>query len=77
MVILSGGLLAGGNWNNAANAGSQARNANNYRWNTNANIGVRLATRIQGYESNSLAGSLTLFAGLRQRAKYQTESLAG
>ena len=77
MVILSGELLAGGNWNNAANAGSQARNANNYRWNTNSNIGFRGVTRIQVNESNSLAGSLTLFAGLRQRAKYKTESRAG
>lgn len=63
MVIMSNGLIAGGNWSNGANCGSQSRNANNYRWNTNANIGCRFATRIQGYESNSLAGSLTLFPG--------------
>ena len=25
-------LIAGGNWDNAANAGSRSRNANNYRW---------------------------------------------
>ena len=34
-------LIAGGNWSNAANAGSRSRNANNYRWNTNTNIGCR------------------------------------
>lgn len=31
-------LLAGGNWNNGTDCGSRSRNANNYRWNTNANI---------------------------------------
>ena len=36
-------LLAGGNWNNGSNAGSQCRNANNYRWNTNSNIGRHFA----------------------------------
>jgi len=40
---LDEGLLAGGNWNNGTNAGSRARNANNYRWNTNTNIGTRFA----------------------------------
>lgn len=34
-------LLAGGNWNNGTNCGSRYRNANNYRWNTNSNIGAR------------------------------------
>ncbi len=37
-------LLAGGNWNNAAYAGSRCRNANNYRWNTNTNIGSQFAS---------------------------------
>jgi hypothetical protein len=32
-----------GNWNNGVNAGSRAVNANNYPWNVNTNIGVRLA----------------------------------
>jgi retron-type reverse transcriptase len=40
-------LLAGGNWNNGTNCRSRARNANNYRWNTNSNIGARSCTRIQ------------------------------
>ena len=34
-------LLAGMNWNNGANCRSQGQNANNYRWNTNSNIGAR------------------------------------
>ena len=34
-------LIAGSNWNNEANSGSQSRNANNYRWNTNTNISSR------------------------------------
>lgn len=38
LVNLLESLHAGGNWNNGANAGSQCRNANNYRWNTNTNI---------------------------------------
>lgn len=37
-------LLAGGNWNNAANCGSRYRNANNYRWNANTNIGARFVS---------------------------------
>ncbi len=37
-------LIAGGNWNNAANCGSRCRNANNYRWNTNTNIGARFVS---------------------------------
>jgi hypothetical protein len=32
-----------GNWNNGVNAGSRTVNANNYPWNVNTNIGVRLA----------------------------------
>jgi hypothetical protein len=34
-------LLAGGNWNAAANCGSRGRNAANYRWNTDASTGGR------------------------------------
>jgi len=34
-------LIAGGNWDNGVNCGSRGRNANNYRWNTNSNIGCR------------------------------------
>jgi len=37
-------LLAGGNWNNGTNCRSQCRNANNYRWNTNTNIGSQFAS---------------------------------
>jgi len=34
-------MLAGANWSNGANSGSRSRNANNYRWNLNSNIGCR------------------------------------
>jgi len=36
-------LLAGGNWSNAALAGSRSRATNNARWNTNSYIGARFA----------------------------------
>ena len=58
-------LLAGLNWDNAANCGSQSQNANNYRWNTNTNIsaqfladpGIRSTLTPKDYcEANSLAG---------------------
>jgi len=65
-------LHAGGNWTNASNASSQARNANNYRWNVNTNIGAQFATRIQGCkecEPNSLAGLLALFLRFKLRSK--------
>ena len=55
-------LLAGGNWNNAANAGSRSRNANNYRWNTNTNIGARFASDT-GQQKLHLAGSFGLVSG--------------
>jgi hypothetical protein len=35
--------MSSGNWNNGVNAGARAVNANNYPWNVNTNIGVRLA----------------------------------
>ena len=38
-------LLAGGNWNNARNAGPGYRNANNGPTNSNRNIGTRLELR--------------------------------
>jgi len=34
-------LLAGSNWDNGTYCRSRSRNANNYRWNTNTNIGRR------------------------------------
>jgi hypothetical protein len=37
-------LLAGGSWSFGTNCGSRYRNANNYRWNTNSNIGARFAS---------------------------------
>ncbi len=36
-------LLAGGAWNNGVQAGCRTANLNNFPWNVNANIGVRLA----------------------------------
>jgi len=50
-------LLAGANWNNGTNAGSRARNANNYRWNTNSNYGCRFAADT-GLRAKLLAGSV-------------------
>jgi hypothetical protein len=35
--------MSSGNWNNGVIAGARAVNANNYPWNINTNIGVRLA----------------------------------
>ena len=50
-------LLASGNWSNGTDAGSRCRNANNYRWNTNTNIGRR--RRIQELDK-LLAGYIGL-----------------
>ena len=36
-------LIVGGNWNNGANAGVRAANANNSPGNANTNIGFRLS----------------------------------
>ena len=63
-------LIAGGNWNNAANAGSRSRNANNYRWNTNTNIGARFASDT-GQQKLHLAGSFGLVS--RRGAKHTAE----
>jgi len=55
-------LIAGGNWDNGVNAGSRSRNANNYRWNTNSNIGCRFCAdtgEIRG-ENKLLAGRISL-----------------
>jgi hypothetical protein len=41
-------LIAGGNWNNAAYCGSRYRNANNYRWIANTNIGGRFVSDTEG-----------------------------
>jgi hypothetical protein len=40
-VWVQSSLLAGMNWNNGTNCGSQSQNANNYRWNTNSNISAQ------------------------------------
>ena len=56
-------LLASGNWNNAANAGSQCRNANNYRWNTNTYIGRRRCTDTGFKERNSWLNLSAIFQG--------------
>jgi len=55
-------LLAGGNWTNATNAGSRYRNANNYRWNTNSNIGARFASDTGSKQQLHLAGPSGLVA---------------
>jgi RNA-directed DNA polymerase len=57
-------LHAGGNWNNSSNCGSQCRNANNYRWNTNTNIGARFASDTRAdliLERNSWLGLPAMF----------------
>lgn len=67
-------LIAGGNWNNGANCGSRSRNANNYRWNTNTNIGCRFcADTGEGCGVKLLAGCISL----AQKAKYTTEGWEG
>jgi hypothetical protein len=57
-------LLAGGDWNDAANCSSRARNANNSRASANANIGGRERIREeQQAKANSTAGRNTLSLG--------------
>ena len=66
-------LIAGGNWDNAANAGSRYRNANHYRWITNTNIGCRFCA-----DTGEIRGENKLLAGyisLALKAKYTTEGL--
>jgi hypothetical protein len=48
-------LLAGGNWNNARNAGPGYRNANNGPTNSNRNIGthLELRSRLSGPEQRT------------------------
>jgi len=47
-------LIGGGNWNNGVHCGSRAVNCNNYPWNVNTNIGVRIQDEfIYGMISNS------------------------
>jgi hypothetical protein len=53
-------LIAGGYWNNGTNCRSQSRNANNYRWNTNTNIGARFASDTGFCERNSWLDLLAL-----------------
>lgn len=68
-------LLAGGNWDNGANCSSQSRNANNYRWNTNTNIGRRA-----GVDTGTTAGVKQLLAehkGLVERQNTKKEDKSG
>jgi retron-type reverse transcriptase len=57
--LVSQRLLAGGNWNNGTNCRSQSRNGNNYRWNTNTNIGGRFTSDL-GILSKLLTGLINL-----------------
>jgi len=70
-------LIAGGNWNNAANCGSRSRNANNYRWNTNTNIGARFVadTGLRN-ELNSWLDFMALSPGAPE-AKHIAEAVGG
>lgn len=51
--------MISGNWNNGVNAGSRSVNANNYPWNVNTNIGVRLACDNFFIAKNKEAGIFT------------------
>lgn len=53
-------LHAGSNWNNGTNCGSQCRNANNYRWNTNTNIGTQFLADPGRYEKPNSYGMTKL-----------------
>jgi hypothetical protein len=57
-------LLAGGNWNNALNAGPGYRNANNTVTNSNRNIGthLELRSRLSGPEQRT-DPNLTIVGG--------------
>ena len=68
-------LHAGGNWNNGTNCRSQSRNANNYRWNTNSNIGLRRQSDT-GFRVNSWLDPSTLSASIGP-AKHITEDGGG
>ena len=59
-------LIAGSNWNNEANCGSRSRNANNYRWNTNTNIG-----RQARVDTESLTGVEQLLAEYKNLVERQ------
>ncbi|MDR2475421.1 MAG: hypothetical protein LBD45_06145 [Bacteroidales bacterium] len=73
--VVSRVLLAGGNWNNATNCGSRARNANNSRANANANIGGQGRRHRGGAYAYSTAGYIALSSCLSQPAKYEKEGL--
>jgi hypothetical protein len=60
-------LLAGGNWNNSTSCGSQARNANNARSNSNSNIGGQGQRHRGGAYANSTAGHFALSSCLVNR----------
>jgi hypothetical protein len=60
-------LIAGGNWNNGTNASSRYRNANNYQWNANTNIGSQFTSEIENLIY------LNLTALLHEVVKYTKE----
>ena len=64
-------LLAGSNWDNGTYCRSRSRNANNYRWNTNTNIGRRAGVdtgKIEGV-GNSWLNTKALSKGKIQRRR--------
>jgi hypothetical protein len=66
-------LLAGSNWTNATNSGSQSRNANNsYHWNINSNISSRTCTDPGKCGEQLLAGLANL---VLEQAKHTTEEM--
>ena len=72
-------LLAGSNWDNGTNCRSRSRNANNYRWNTNTNIGRRAGVDTGAGVSNPWLNTKALSQGKIQKrriglASKETES---
>lgn len=64
--------MVSGNWNNGVHAGTRTVNANNYPWNVNTNIGVRLAcdnffiAKIKNAPAITVAGAVAIRKEHRQ-----------
>lgn len=69
-------LIVGGNWTNGSNAGVFNRNWNNYRSNTNTNVGFRCAFSDSGFYPEILLNGNTgtkgsIFSSLKSRRNLQ------
>lgn len=70
-------VLSGGNWNNAANAGIWTGNLNNYRSNSNNNVGFRCACVPQGSSRLREASEVdSQGCTVLRHANYQCERLS-